>query len=152
SFSKNLRAVVVMAAWAALSRSAGAADPAANGNPPTNADYERRIEEIEQAIKDLRKDTRQLEVTNEKQSQLKPIAGYDNGFFIQSPDGANKINVGGYVHFDGRYFLQGGDPGTSQFLFRRARIDLRGKIFKYYEFKFMPDFAGGQVVIQDAYL
>lgn len=42
--------------------------------------------------------------------------------------------------------------GTSTFLFRRARLDLRAKLFKYYEIKFLPDFAGGQVVIQDAYL
>src|SRR5262249_14814425 len=73
-------------------------------------------------------------------------------FFLQSPDGNNKINVGGYVHFDGRYFLNSKDSGVSQFLFRRARLDLRGKFLKYFEFRFLPDFAGGQGVIQDAYL
>jgi phosphate-selective porin OprO/OprP len=56
------------------------------------------------------------------------------------------------VHFDGRYFINGSKPGVSQFLIRRARLDLKGKFLKYYEFKFMPDFAGGQVIIQDAYL
>ena len=146
------RVAVALGAVAALTASARAAEPAAPGSTLTREEYERKIQELEDAIKDLRKDTRQIQVADEEQSKLKPIAGYDNGFFLQSPDGNNKINVGGYVHFDGRYFLQGGDPGTSQFLFRRARLDIKGKIFKYYEFKFMPDFAGGQVVIQDAYL
>src|SRR5262245_8464230 len=131
-----IRAAVALGALAALTSGAHAADAAPPGSPPTRQEYERKIQELEDAIKDLRKDARQLEVAGEEQAKLKPIAGYDNGFFLQSPDGNNKINVGGYVHFDGRYFLQGGDPGTSQFLFRRARIDLKGKIFKHYEFKF----------------
>ncbi len=156
------RSLIVRAAIAAgtLALLAGAAqaDPAPPGaaggqpKPLTQEEYDRKIQELEDAIKDLRKDTRQLQVKDEEDAKLRPIAGYDNGFFIQSPDGANKLNVGGYVHFDGRYFTNGGNSGTSQFLFRRARIDLKGKIFKYYEFKFMPDFAGGQVVLQDAYL
>lgn len=142
-----VRALVAVGTVVVLAMGAHAADP-----PPSREEYEKKIQQLEDAIKDLRKDTRQLEVADEEQAKLKPIAGYDNGFFLQSPDGNNKINVGGYVHFDGRYFLNGGDQGTSQFLFRRARLDLRGKIFKYYEFKFLTDFAGGQAIIQDAYL
>jgi len=56
------------------------------------------------------------------------------------------------VHFDGRYFTNSGDSGTSTFLLRRARIDLRGKVARYLDYKFMTDFAGGQAVIQDAYV
>ncbi|MGH7134067.1 MAG: OprO/OprP family phosphate-selective porin [Phycisphaerales bacterium] len=150
-----IRAVVAAAAVALLSGPARAADPPGNANAApalTSDEYERRIQQLENSIKDLRKDTRQLQVAGEEEAKLKPIAGWDKGFFIQSPDGANKLNVGGYVHFDGRYFLNSGDAGTNTFLFRRARLDLKGKFLKYYEFKFMPDFAGGQVVIQDAYL
>lgn len=142
-----IRALVAAGFALGLVATAHAADP-----PPTRDEYEQKIQELENAIKDLRKDTRQIQVADEEQSKLKPIAGYDNGFFIQSPDGANKINVGGYVHFDGRYFLNGGDQGTSQFLFRRVRLDIKGKLFKYYEFKLLTDFAGGQSIIQDAYL
>jgi phosphate-selective porin OprO/OprP len=138
-----LRAVAGLILTTALSAGALAAD---------DAETQQRIERLERELQELKKDTRKIEVASEESAKLKPIAGYDNGFFIQSPDGANKINVGGYVHFDGRYFTTNGDAGTSTFLFRRARLDLRGKFLKYYEFKFMPDFAGGQVVIQDAYL
>lgn len=144
-----IRAVIALGI-AVLATDARAADPAPR--PLTQAEYDRKIEELENAIKDLRKDTRQLQVAGEEQAKLKPIAGWDNGFFIQSPDGNNKLTVGGYVHFDGRYFLNSKDSGVSQFLFRRARLDLRGKFLKYYEFRFLPDFAGGTVVIQDAYL
>lgn len=127
---------------------AGAAHAA---GPPAD-DTQQRIERLERELRELKKDTRKLEVAGEEQAKLKPLAGYDNGFFIQSPNGANKLNVGAYVHFDGRYFINSGDTPTSTFLFRRARIDLKGKFLKYYDFKFMPDFAGGQVILQDAYL
>ena len=132
-------------------RKAGATDaePAA---APADTATDQRIEKLEAENKQLKTDTRKLEVSSEETAKLKPIAGWDNGFFLQSPDGQNKLNVGGYVHFDGRYFLNSEDTGTSQFLIRRARLVLAGKFLKYYEFKFMPDFAGGQVVIQDAYL
>ncbi len=145
--------------FAALAPVVRAAD--GSGTPTralTQEEYDKKIQELEDAIKDLRKDTRQLQVTGEEQAKLKPIAGWDKGFFIQSPDGNNKLTAGGYVHFDGRYFtndqntVTGGNLASDQFLFRRARLDLRGKFLKYYEFRFLPDFAGGQVVIQDAYL
>jgi phosphate-selective porin OprO/OprP len=153
--SRSIRAAVALATLT-LATGARAADPTPPGKVTTPAlsqeEYDRKIDELENAIKDLRKDTRQLQVKNEEDTKLKPIAGWDNGFFIQSPNGENKLNVGGYVHFDGRYFTNAKDNAVSQFLFRRARLDLRGKFLKYYEFRFMPDFAGGQVVIQDAYL
>jgi phosphate-selective porin OprO/OprP len=161
-----IRAVIALGAFAVLVRGASAADPAppaataptgtTTTRPLTPQEYERRIDELETAIKDLRKDTRQLQVAGEEQAKLKPLAGWDNGFFIQSADGANRLNVGGYVHFDGRYFTNHDDHtqngAVDEFLVRRARLDLRGKFLKYYEFRFLPDFAGGNVLIQDAYL
>ena len=157
-----MRPIRILAILAALAL-AGAAHAA---GPPAEETTQQRIDRLERELnqlktdtqkvqstnQQLRTDTRKLEVASEEAAKLKPIAGWDKGFFIQSPDGANKMNVGGYVHFDGRYFINGSNTGVSQFLFRRARLDLKGKLFKYYEFKFMPDFAGGQVVIQDAYL
>ncbi|MBX3025463.1 porin [bacterium] len=153
------RYLVILAALA-LAGAAGAAGPAAEETTQQRIDrLERELKELktdtqklDATNKQLRTDTRKLEVANEEAAKLKPIAGWDKGFFLQSPDGANKMTVGGYVHFDGRYFINGSNSGVSQFLLRRARLDLRGKFLKYYEFRFMPDFAGGQVVIQDAYL
>jgi len=155
-----VRVAVGATALAGVATATLAADPPAK--PLTQEEYDRKIQELENSIqelknqtKELSKDTRQLQVAGEEQAKLKPIAGWDNGFFIQSPNGENRISVGGYVHFDGRYFTNSEDKtngAVSEFLFRRARIDLRGKFLKYFEFRFLPDFAGGQVVIQDAYL
>lgn len=144
-FTPLATALAVAGALAALP--ARAAD-----SPSGAADTQQRIDRLERELRELRKDTRKMEVAGEEAAKVRPVAGYDKGFFIQSPDGANKATIGGYVHFDGRYFTNSGDGGTSQFLLRRARIDLRGKFLRYFEYKFMPDFAGGQVVIQDAYL
>jgi phosphate-selective porin OprO/OprP len=156
----RIRAVVAVGAVliAALAVRANAADPAPTpAHHLTDEEYDRKIQQLEDAIKELRKDTRQLQVAGEEDAKLKPIAGWDKGFFIQSPDGNNKLTAGGYVHFDGRYYTNdqnntNNSAADNQFLIRRARLDLRGKFLKYYEFRFMPDFAGGQVVIQDAYL
>jgi len=144
---RPIRYLIILAALA----SAGAAR--ADDSPDVDAATQQRIERLERDLRELKKDTRKIEVANEETAKLRPLAGYDDkGFFIQTSDGANRLSVGGYVHFDGRYFLNSGDGGTSTFLLRRARIDLRGKLFKYFDYKFMTDFAGGQTVIQDAYI
>ncbi len=142
---RHFRITFVLAALV-LAGAARAADPPAD-------DTHQRIERLERELRELKKDARRIEVADEERSKLRPLAGYDNrGFFIQTQDGNNRLYAGGYVHFDGRYFTNSGDTGNSTFLLRRARIDLRGKLFKYFDFKFMTDFAGGQSVIQDAWI
>ena len=69
------RVAVALGAVAALTAGARAAEPAAPGPTLTREEYERKIQELEDAIKDLRKDTRQIQVADEEQSKLKPIAG-----------------------------------------------------------------------------
>ena len=129
-------------------RRAAPADP-----PLTREEYEQRIQQLEDAIKDLRKDTRQIQVAEEEKSKLKPIAGYDNGFFLQTPDGANKINVGGYVHFDGRYFLNGDDAGhLAVSLPPRPYRPEAARSSSTTSSSSCPTSPAGRSVIQDAYL
>jgi phosphate-selective porin OprO/OprP len=157
---RHIRYLFILAALAIAGAAGVAGSAAAEESTQQRIDrLERELQELktntkklEQSNKALVTDTRKLEVANEDAAKLKPLAGYDKGFFIQSPDGANKLGVGGYVHFDGRYFINDSTPAVSQFLIRRARLDIRGKLFKYYEFKLLPDFAGGQAIIQDAYV
>src|SRR5207248_1702401 len=94
---------------------------------------EERIKELEDALQQLKKDTRGLEVREEERSSIKPVAGWQDGFFIQSPDAAFKLKLGGYAQYDGRFFLDE-DRSTTQFLFRRIRPDIRGTVFKYFDF------------------
>jgi phosphate-selective porin OprO and OprP len=115
-------------------------------------EYQRRIDKLEKDVQDLKKDTRKLEVTNEETAKLKPVAGYQEGFFVQSQDGNYKIKLGGYTHFDGRFFLGNASRNQSQFVFRRVRLDLTGTVAKYFDFRVMPDFAGSSLRLFDAYV
>lgn len=114
--------------------------------------YERRIEQLEKDVQDLKQDSRKPTVAAAEQSTAKPVAGYQDGFFIQSPDGINRLVLSTWTHFDGRFFLDKGDQGTSQFVFRRVRLDLRGTFLKYFDARFMEDFSGGKATLFDAYL
>jgi len=114
------------------------------------ADHERRIEELENTIKQLKKDERQLEVNAENQ---KPLAGWSNGFNLASPDGDYKLRIGGYTQLDGRFFIDDRtSTETNQFIFRRARIDLSGTVAKYFDFRILPDFAPATPILFDAYV
>jgi phosphate-selective porin OprO/OprP len=85
------------------------------------------------------------------------IAGYRNGFTLQSETGDFVLKVTGYVHADGR-FLPGDDTSVlanviaNQFLVRRARPILQGTVARYFDFYLNPDFGSGTTVLQDAYL
>src|SRR5215204_2947326 len=82
-------------------------------------------------------------------------AGWRDGFFIQSDNGDYRLQVGGLVHADGRFAL-GTEAETAAvtdtFLIRRIRPYLRGRFARNFEFYVNPDFAGGVVVLQDAYV
>jgi phosphate-selective porin OprO/OprP len=89
------------------------------------------------------------------------FAGWDNGFFIRSPDGAFMLRIGGYAHLDGRFFPSedkdlnddGNDSeeNKDQFVLRRARPLIEGTVYKYVGFRIMPDFGEGRTVLQDAW-
>jgi phosphate-selective porin OprO and OprP len=79
-------------------------------------------------------------------------AGAD-GFVLRSESGDFRLQIRGYVQFDGRFF-PGDDKALAvdNFLLRRARPIVHGTVAKYFEFNITPDFGGGATVLQDAYL
>lgn len=81
------------------------------------------------------------------------VAGYKNGFFLQSESGDFALKVTGYAQADGR-FVAGDDAEavTDQFVMRRARPIVQGTVAKYFDFYVNPDFGLGTTVLQDAYL
>lgn len=150
--SFRIRARAALAALAILLTGAGTSR-AQEGTQP--ADHERRIQELEETIRQLNKDTRKLEAAEETRVAAKPIAGWNlkDGFFLQTQDGSYKLRIGGYTHFDGRFFIEEENRGnTTSFAFRRVRPDIRGTVAKYFEFRLLPDFAGSTLVLQDAYV
>jgi phosphate-selective porin OprO and OprP len=82
-------------------------------------------------------------------------SGWRDGFFIQSDNGDYRVQVGALVQADGRFALGSHAETvavTDTFLIRRLRPYLRGRLARNFEFYINPDFAGGMVVLQDAYV
>jgi phosphate-selective porin OprO/OprP len=81
------------------------------------------------------------------------LAGWNNGFLLQSPDKAFMLRLTGQLQGDYRDFLDPGDTtDVDTFLVRRARLGIEATVAKYYEFRLLPDFGQGQARIQDAYM
>ena len=75
------------------------------------------------------------------------------GFSIASADGSNVIRFRGNFAMDGRWFMDHSTPETADtFLFRKVRPYIEGTIDDDYDFRFMPDFAGGKTIVQDAFV
>lgn len=70
-------------------------------------------------------------------------------FELASADGAHQLRLAAVVQADLRAFFA--DSGLTTFAVRRARPILEGKVYKYYEFRLQPDFAGGRLQLLDAY-
>lgn len=89
------------------------------------------------------------------------IAGFDEGFFIRTPDGSNYLRIGSDMEADFRGFPNDRDgKDVDSFLIRRARINFDGILEKYYDFRLMVDFSQKQntttlqavEIIQDAWM
>jgi phosphate-selective porin OprO/OprP len=97
------------------------------------------------------------------------VAGWNDGFFMQSADGSFQLRITGQIQADYREFFQkvdssttantavAGSPTTGSpdtFLIRRARLGIEATMMDYYEFRLLPDFAGSSIAksITDAYL
>lgn len=80
-------------------------------------------------------------------------AGWQDGFFIQSANGDFRVQIGLLAHADGRFALDdSNEQVVDTFSFRRLRPYLRGRLSRRFEFYLDPDFAGGTLVVQDAYV
>ena len=96
----------------------------------------------------------------------KNFSGWDNGFFLQSPDRSCQLRITGQLQADYRGFLDpvntsssnlaaaGSTGSPDSFLIRRARLGIEATMANYYEFRLLPDFAGTTVSksITDAYM
>lgn len=119
------------------------------------SDLTERLEAQEQKIRVLE---RKIELNDEADKAAVPNtpivrASPQQGFRIQSADGANVLRLRGVLHFDGRYFPDDITPATADtWLLRRVRPTLEGTFNKIYDFRFVPDFAGGKTIILDAFV
>ena len=79
-------------------------------------------------------------------------AGFQDGFFIQTANGENRLLFGFVAQSDGRLVVADPThPIINTFTIRKIRPTWTGRIARYFDFKVMPDFGNGTTVVQDAY-
>jgi phosphate-selective porin OprO/OprP len=145
------------AAGVALGLALGGSAQAQEQTPSATADraaLEQRVNQLEEELALVK---RKLEVDAEteaaKPAQAVVSAGSD-GFSIRSPDSKYLVRIRGYTQFDGRFFNEAPTnlpQGADTFFFRRIRPIVEGTLGGVLDFRIMPDFAGSQLVVQDAY-
>ena len=121
---------------------------------PSTGELLDRIESLEKQLRQLKTDTRVIEVANEARAKAKPVAGYQDGFFLASPDGKSfKLKLGGYLQADSRWATdESENPTVNSFTTRRARLDIRGTVGEYFDFRLLPDFTGNSPTLLDAWV
>ena len=112
------------------------------------------LEGLDQRVKVIdRKLEVQAETDHQKALDAPIIKAGAEGFSISSAKGDYKLNFGGLVQGDGRFFTSGSDKNVSStFFLNRVRPIITGTLFKYYDFNITPDFGQGRVVLQDAWV
>jgi phosphate-selective porin OprO/OprP len=79
------------------------------------------------------------------------VAGWQDGFFVQSANGDYHLVFSVTAQMDGRFSLDDPKPIINAFTIRKARPTLSGRVAKYFDFKLMPDLGNGTAVVLDAY-
>jgi phosphate-selective porin OprO/OprP len=95
----------------------------------------------------------QIGDTSEKPASAPFTAGWKDGFTLQTDTGDFRLQLGLLLQADERVAV--GDRQnnvTDSFLFRRIRPILQGRVARFFDFYFNPDFAGAIVNIRDAYV
>jgi phosphate-selective porin OprO/OprP len=133
---------------------------------PTREELLERIERLERLIQKQGLDKRSVaadeesapvskpqveEIVDQKLKKQKVLAGWKDGFYLESPSGDFKLKLRGLVQSDYRFFpLESGDTGSDSFYLRRVRPTIEGTVFKYFDYKIMPDLTDAS--LQDAYM
>ena len=112
-----------------------------------------RLKALENEIAVLK---RQQEVKEEiDQSKAQKQASVElgkKGFLVTSPDKQYQLKIRGYAQIDGHAFLNdSGNTGKDELIARRLRPIIEAKAGDF-ELRLMPDFAGGQLKLFDAYV
>lgn len=140
-----------LAVWGAI---AGPPRPSAAEEAPRGATIEERLDELDQRQRVLERNRELDQEAAQEKAKSAIIAGAGkDGFILKSADGSFQLKVGGFVHADGRFFLDDDQkPATNQFLIRRAFLNFEGTVNRIFVFRIQPDFGGGKAILQDAYL
>lgn len=113
-----------------------------------------RFEALDQQIKiiERRRELEQEAAAAKAKEQPVLVAGRE-GFALKSSDGNFQLKLRGYFQSDSRVFF--GDeqqPIANTLILRRVRPIIEGTVYKYFDFRIMTDFGGGQATLQDLHL
>jgi phosphate-selective porin OprO and OprP len=80
------------------------------------------------------------------------VSAGPEGFVIQSETGDFRLQLRGYVQFDGRFYPDTPPPAFDAFLVRRVRPTFQGTVARYFAFTITPDFGAGLATLQDGFI
>jgi phosphate-selective porin OprO/OprP len=117
------------------------------------SNVDQRLDELEQEIRILsRQKELDKEAADNKEKETPLLTAGKDGFALKSADGNFVLKFKGVDQADSRWFLDdAANNGNDGFLVRRARPILEGTLYKDFDFRLMPDFAGSSVTLFDAY-
>jgi phosphate-selective porin OprO and OprP len=123
------------------------------GQPTATDTNQEQIQALDQKVRILE---RQRELDKEDaiaagKTQPRLTVGA-SGVTFSSADTNFAISLHGVLQEDSRTFFADHNLDNSDFLLRRARPIISGKLFRDFDFNFTPDFGGSTVQIVDAYL
>jgi phosphate-selective porin OprO and OprP len=80
-------------------------------------------------------------------------AGWQDGFFVQSGNADYRLQLSLLLQADDRFAIDDQQNNVvNSFTFRRIRPILQGRVARYFDFYFNPDFAGAIVNVRDSYV
>jgi phosphate-selective porin OprO/OprP len=120
----------------------------------TESSLDERFEALDQKIRIIERHRELEQEAAAAKAKESPVLGAGNsGFFLKSGDGNFQLKLRGYFQSDGRLFIEDeAQPIADTFILRRVRPIFEGTVFKYFDFRIMTDFGGGQTTLQDLHL
>jgi phosphate-selective porin OprO/OprP len=120
----------------------------------SNEELRREIDEQKQRLAVLeRKLELQDEAAEAAAASAPRVTASASRFQVGSQNNENFLRFRGTLHADNRVYSGDSAPETADtFILRRVRPTLEGTFGDIYDFRFMPDFAGGRTGIVDAYI
>ncbi|MFA5984635.1 MAG: porin [Methylococcaceae bacterium] len=110
------------------------------------------VKTLDQKLKVLeRQNEINQEATLEKAKTAAKFEVGAKGLSLSSANGDHSLRVRASIQSDARFFPD--TPNTNdRFDLRQARIWLEGRVWKYIDYKLLPDFGNSQVILADAYI
>ena len=125
--------------------------------PITGSPVEEKLEEAIRTEKDLQiKATRGATSGEAEHRKGVPLeVSYQDGFRLSTEDPDDfSLTLGGLLQVDYRYFrYENEDPNKNRFDIRRARLIMKGRILRHFDYEFEYEFSGaGSRRLLDAYV